>query len=78
MHKRAYIAVVDDDESVREALPDLIWVFGHEAVAFSSAEEFLTSELLDRTECLVLDIAMPKMSGLELQRTLADQGRHIP
>jgi FixJ family two-component response regulator len=78
MGKRAYVAVVDDDESVREALPDLIWIFGHKAVAFSSAEEFLTSDLVHRTDCLVLDIAMPHMSGLELQRELADQGLIIP
>jgi len=78
MQQRAYIAVVDDDESVRESLPDLICVFGHEAVAFSSAEEFLASNLVDQTKCLVLDIAMPRMSGIELQRELTDQGWKIP
>ncbi|MER9431477.1 response regulator [Mesorhizobium sp. M0408] len=78
MIRRAYIAVVDDDESIRESLPDLIGVFGHEAEAFSSAEEFLASKRVDQTNCLVLDIAMPGMSGIELQRELALQGRQIP
>ncbi|MCA0046331.1 response regulator [Mesorhizobium sp. B283B1A] len=78
MMERAIIAVVDDDESVREALPDLIGMFGHGAEAFSSAEEFLASRLVDHTKCLVLDIAMPGMSGIELQRELTQQGRQIP
>lgn len=72
------IAVVDDDESVRESLPDLIRVLGHEALPFASAEQFLASDLLDRTKCLVLDIAMPSMSGIELQQELFRQGRVIP
>ncbi|MER8884832.1 response regulator [Mesorhizobium sp. M0816] len=78
MIRRAYIAVIDDDESIRESLPDLISMFGHEAEAFSSAEEFLASKLIDQAKCLVLDIAMPGMSGIELQRELAQQGRQIP
>ena len=78
MQQRTYIAVVDDDESVRESLPDLIGVFGHRAEAFSSAEAFLASDLLDDTKCLVLDIAMPGMSGIELQRELTQQRRRIP
>lgn len=78
MHQREYIAVVDDDESVRESLPDLIGVFGHKAIAFASAKEFLDSDLVDQAKCLVLDIAMPGMSGIELQRELVRQGRKIP
>jgi FixJ family two-component response regulator len=78
MQQVAYIAVVDDDESVRESLPDLIKVFGHEAAAFSSAEEFLVSDAIDRTKCLILDIAMPGMSGVELKHELARRGRTIP
>jgi FixJ family two-component response regulator len=78
MAPRALIAVIDDDESVRESLPDLISLFGHSAVTFSSAEEFLASNLLDRADCLVLDIAMPGMSGIELQRELLRRGRTIP
>ena len=75
---RKFIAVVDDDESVREALPDLLREFGYEAGGFSSAEEFLASDEFKHAECLVLDIAMPGMSGLDLQRELIRQGRKIP
>ncbi len=78
MQRRAMIAVIDDDESVRESLPDLISLFGHSAETFSSAEDFLASDLLDRAECLVLDVAMPGMSGIELQRELVHRGRAIP
>lgn len=62
------VVVVDDDESVRESLPDLLKEFGFAVLAFSSADEFLVSDSVDRTMCLVLDIAMPGMSGLDLQR----------
>lgn len=78
MVKGAIIAVVDDDESVRESLPDLIGTFGHRAKGFSSAEEFLASKFIDQTKCLVLDLAMPGMSGIELHRELTQQGRQIP
>ena len=70
--------VVDDDESVRESLPDLLREFGFAARAFSSAEEFLSSGCLDETSCLILDIAMPGMSGPELQQELKRRGREIP
>jgi FixJ family two-component response regulator len=70
--------VVDDDESVRESLPDLLREFGFAARAFSSAEEFLTSDCLDEASCLILDIAMPGMSGPELQQELRRRGREIP
>jgi FixJ family two-component response regulator len=70
--------VVDDDESVRESLPDLLREFGFAARAFSSAEEFLSSGCLDETSCLILDIAMPGMSGPELQLELKRRGREIP
>ena len=76
--ERALVSVVDDDESVRESLPDLLKEFGFEPRAFSSAAEFLLSGYLDRTECLILDIAMPNMSGLELQRELELRGQKIP
>ncbi len=78
MRDRAFIAVVDDDESVREALPDLVREFGYEAAAFASAEEFLTSGCLPQTRCLLLDIAMLGMSGLDLQRELARRGQAVP
>jgi FixJ family two-component response regulator len=72
------VSVVDDDESVRESLPDLLREFGYAASAFSSAEEFLASGLVDQTKCLVLDIAMPGMTGPELQRELRHRGQRIP
>ncbi len=75
---RPLVSVVDDDESVRESLPDLLREFGYSARAFSSAEEFLTSGLVDQTRCLILDIAMPGMTGPELQRELKHRGRRIP
>jgi FixJ family two-component response regulator len=75
---RSLVAVVDDDESVRESLPDLLREVGYAAVAFASAEEFLDTGDCLRTRCLVLDIAMPGMSGPELQRELERRGRAIP
>lgn len=76
--ERSLITVVDDDESVRESLPDLIREFGFAAEAFSSAEEFLASCSVGRTKCLILDIAMPGMTGLDLQRELGLRGQPIP
>jgi FixJ family two-component response regulator len=75
---RPLVAVVDDDESVRESLPDLLREFGFSARAFSSAEEFLRSDAARRSSCLVLDIAMPGMGGLGLQQELARRGLAIP
>jgi FixJ family two-component response regulator len=75
---RPLVSVVDDDESVRESLPDLLGEFGFAARTFTSAEEFLASDCVDQTRCLILDIAMPGMSGPELQRELQLQGRKIP
>jgi FixJ family two-component response regulator len=72
------VSVVDDDESVREALPDLLREFGFDARAFSSAEEFLASDCIGDTKCLLLDIAMPGMSGPALQLELARRQRDIP
>jgi len=76
--KRAVVSVVDDDESVRESLPDLLKEFGFEPRAFSSAEEFLSSDSVNRTACLILDIAMPNMTGFDLQRELQFRGQRIP
>jgi FixJ family two-component response regulator len=78
MTTRPLISVVDDDESVRESLPDLLHEFGFEAQAFSSAEEFLASDLVSQTSCLVLDVAMPGMTGPDLQRELTVRRREIP
>lgn len=72
------VTVVDDDESVRESLPDLLKEFGFAARTFSSAEEFLRSDSIGETKCLVLDIAMPGMNGLGLQRELKARGQEIP
>jgi FixJ family two-component response regulator len=76
--ERPLVSVVDDDESVRESLPDLLGEFGFAARAFSSAEEFLASDCVDQTRCLILDVAMPRMSGPELQRELKLSWREIP
>ena len=76
--KRLLVSVVDDDESVRESLPDLLREFGFEVRAFSSAEEFLTSDCVAQTECLILDIGLPGMSGPELQQELKNRGQEIP
>jgi FixJ family two-component response regulator len=72
------ISVVDDDESVRESLPDLLRELGFDVQAFSSAEEFLASGHLGQTKCLVLDVAMPGMSGPDLQQELARRRQEIP
>ena len=72
------VSVVDDDQSVRESLPDLLTELGFAARVFSSPEEFLASDCIDQTKCLVLDIAMPKMSGPDLQRELKLRGHEIP
>jgi FixJ family two-component response regulator len=76
--ERPLVSVVDDDESVRESLPDLLGEFGFAARTFSSAEEFLASDCIDQTRCLLLDFAMPGMSGPELQRELKLRRHGIP
>lgn len=75
---RPLISVVDDDDSVRESLPDLLGELGFAVQAFASAEEFLASNYVDQTKCLLLDIAMPGMSGPELQRELLARQHNIP
>ena len=72
------VSVVDDDESIRESLPDLLRQLGFAAEAFSSAEAFLASDLLNETRCLILDVAMPGMSGPDLHRELKERRKHIP
>ena len=78
MNKRSLVSVVDDDESVRESLPDLLRQFGFSVEAFSSAEAFLASDAVNETRCLLLDIAMPGMSGPELQQELRSRRQEIP
>ena len=75
---RSLVSVVDDDESIRESLPDLLKEFGYAARTFSSAEEFLGSDCVDKTRCLMLDIGMPGMTGPDLQRELKLRGQPIP
>ena len=78
MINRSLVSVVDDDESVRESLPDLLREFGFAVEAFASAEEFLGSAYVGQTKCLILDIAMPGMSGPDLQRELRTRKQAIP
>jgi FixJ family two-component response regulator len=78
MVSRLLVSVVDDDESVRESLPDLLRELGFAAQAFASAEEFLASDHIDETCCLILDVAMPGMSGPDLVRELVNRQQRIP
>jgi FixJ family two-component response regulator len=73
-----FVVVVDDDESVRESLPDLLRELGYAVQAFASAEEYLASDVMGRTDCLILDVAMPGMSGPELQEELIRRRSGIP
>lgn len=78
MNKPALVSIVDDSESVREALPDLLRHVGFDVRAFASAEEFLASDVVDVTSCLVLDVGLPGISGPELQLELKRQERAVP
>ncbi|SOE87786.1 Response regulator receiver domain-containing protein [Burkholderia sp. YR290] len=78
MTERPLIAVVDDDESVRESLPDLLHMFGFATRAFGSAEEFLASGCAGEVRCLILDVAMPGMSGEDLQDELKRRREAVP
>jgi FixJ family two-component response regulator len=78
MSKGLLVVVVDDSESVRESLPDLLQDMGYAALVFASAEAFLASGCAERADCLLLDIAMPGMSGPELHRLLTDAGKTPP
>jgi FixJ family two-component response regulator len=77
-NRNSFVSIVDDDESVRESLPDLLKEFGFASQTFSSAEEFLASDGISRTNCLILDIAMPGMCGPELQQELNRRKSKIP
>jgi FixJ family two-component response regulator len=76
--EQVLVSIVDDDESVRESLPDLLKVLGYSVQAFSSAEEFLASDYVRLTRCLILDVSMPGMSGPDLQQELARRRQQIP
>ena len=78
MVMRSLVLVVDDDESVRESLPDLLREFGFAAEAFKSAGEFLASDCVRKAKCLILDIAMPGMSGPDLLHELKRRGVRTP
>jgi FixJ family two-component response regulator len=78
MVARSLVTVVDDDEALRESLPDLLREFGFAAQAFSSVEEFLASDCVAETNCLILDIVMPGKTGPDLQRELARRRQQIP
>jgi CheY-like chemotaxis protein len=75
---RPFVAVVDDDESVRDSLPHLLKVLGFDAESFVSADAFLASDALDRTDCLILDVAMPGMGGPELKRHPRVRAKGVP
>ncbi len=75
---RSLVSVVDDDESVRESLPDLLRELGYDVRTFSSAECFLASDCVTQTGCVLLDVAMPGMSGPELQRELLRRKQSMP
>jgi len=75
---RALVAVIDDDQSVRESLPDLLTEMGFAAQTYSSAEEFLVSPDVSKVECVILDVAMPGMSGPELRRELKMRRPGLP
>lgn len=76
--KDPLVSVIDDDESVRESLPDLLKQFGFAVNTFSSAEEFLRSDSNGQTSCLLLDIALPGMTGLDLQEELKKRQKETP
>jgi FixJ family two-component response regulator len=78
VHKVPGIAIIDDDESVRLATKSLVMSLGFTAYTFESAEEFLRSSLVDDASCLVTDVQLSGMSGIDLQRLLASQGRRTP
>jgi FixJ family two-component response regulator len=78
MPKRTLVAVVDDDASVRESLPDLLREFGFAVKAFESAEDFFASDSMHKARCLILDVAMPGMSGPDLLNELKSRGEQTP
>lgn len=78
MTDSAFVSVIDDDESVRESVPDLLRAFGFDALAFDSAEAFLASDVIGATRCVILDVAMPGMSGLDLFEQLKQRPQTIP
>jgi FixJ family two-component response regulator len=78
MRSSPLISIVDDDESIREATRGLVRSLGYQAAVFSSAEEFLQSDSVERTSCLITDVQMPGLSGIDLQRSLIERGNQMP
>src|SRR5439155_23191603 len=78
LQHRAIISIIDDDESMRCALKSLVTSLGFKAYTFASAEQYLDSSYLDDTSCLITDLQMQGLNGIELQQSLLAQGRHIP
>src|SRR5262245_34831368 len=78
LQAKRLVAIVDDDTSVRQSTCRLIRSFGYRAEGFASGAEFLSSALAEKVECLLLDVRMPDMDGLEVQRLLAERGARIP
>ena len=78
MADTALVAIVDDDESMRESLPRLVHQLGFPVRTFTCAEDFLASDCVSRTRCLILDVAIPGMSGPDLKRELTRRGQTIP
>jgi FixJ family two-component response regulator len=78
MNQPIFVSLVDDDESVRESVPDLLRQFGFSVRAFSAARDFLASDAISETRCLLLDVAMPDMSGPDLLRELSRRGQPVP
>jgi FixJ family two-component response regulator len=78
MNSDLVVSIVDDDESVRESLPDLLEMFGLASQTFSSAEEFLAQDGISRSKCLILDVAMPGMRGPDLQKELNRRKIKVP
>jgi FixJ family two-component response regulator len=76
--KRTWISIVDDDDSVREAIKGLIRSVGFAASTFPSAKDFLASGAISITACVIADITMPDMTGLELHAQIKAMGRNIP
>jgi FixJ family two-component response regulator len=72
------ISIVDDDTFARTATENLLMSLGYEVITFASAEEFLTSGHADDTSCLITDVAMPGLTGLDLQQRLMDDGKRVP
>jgi FixJ family two-component response regulator len=78
MWSATLISIVDDDEAIREATKGLIRSLGYQAATFASAEEFLQSDSVENTSCLIADVQMPGLSGIELQRDLIARGVMMP